>query len=237
MNRDGGWAHYVCAPTRQLYELHEDVPDAYAVVGASALPTAVHGCRRAGIGPGASVAVFGLGSVGLLCCQLARLFGATTVVGVNRSRQRLEAARSHLDVALPAAGDSQVLAGLVRSAGGQPAGVDVAIEATGNPGSAAAAIGSLKAGGVLLALGIPSAGNGFRLSAAEMIGRELTIRASNSHNRSDFRLGRDLLTHNRLDMSPIAGEEVALPDVPAAVGRMSADGQLNGLRRVVRVWP
>lgn len=54
---------------------------------------ALGGVHDAGIRLGDAVAITGLGVVGLLASQLARLAGATLVIGIDRYRLRLEAAR------------------------------------------------------------------------------------------------------------------------------------------------
>ncbi len=67
-----------------------DTEVAFAVLG----DVALHGVRRAEIQIGESVAVHGLGVVGLLALQLARRAGAYPVIGVDVVDARLELARS-----------------------------------------------------------------------------------------------------------------------------------------------
>src|SRR5487761_778678 len=87
----GALAEYAVRPTIALHKVPPQVSDvAAALVNQGALT--VHAARRAGLGPGASVAVFGPGLLGLLMLQVARAAGATTVVMVGRG-QRLAVAR------------------------------------------------------------------------------------------------------------------------------------------------
>ena len=67
----------------------DDVTAAFCVLGDIAL----HGIRRAQIQLGESVAVHGLGVIGLLAVQLARLSGAHPVIGVDLDPARLALAR------------------------------------------------------------------------------------------------------------------------------------------------
>jgi len=73
-----------------------DVEVAFCVLG----DVALHGVRRAQIQIGESVAVHGLGVVGLLALQLCRLVGAQPLIGVDLVEERLDLARqpgaSHL---------------------------------------------------------------------------------------------------------------------------------------------
>lgn len=66
-----------------------DTEAAFAVLG----DVALHGLRRARIQMGESVAVHGLGAVGLLAVQLARQSGAWPVIGVDIVPARLQLAR------------------------------------------------------------------------------------------------------------------------------------------------
>jgi L-iditol 2-dehydrogenase len=86
----GALAEYAARPLRLLHRLPESVSDeAGALVNQGAL--AVHAVRRTGLDPGASVAVFGPGLLGLLTLQVARASGAGRVVAVGRG-PRLELA-------------------------------------------------------------------------------------------------------------------------------------------------
>lgn len=67
----------------------DDVSAAFCVLGDIAL----HGIRRGQIQLGESVAVHGLGVIGLLSVQLARLSGAYPVIGVDLVDSRLQLAR------------------------------------------------------------------------------------------------------------------------------------------------
>lgn len=90
---------------------------------------ALNGVRDAKIGVGDQVAVFGLGTVGLLAAQLARLDGASRVFAVDRVERRLRKAEEHGAVALDTRRVDPSLE-VKRKTGGR--GVDVAIEASGS---------------------------------------------------------------------------------------------------------
>lgn len=76
----------------RVEKLPEDLSDAevaFCVLG----DVALHGVRRAQIQIGESVAVHGLGVVGLLALQLCRLVGAYPLIGVDMVQERLDLAR------------------------------------------------------------------------------------------------------------------------------------------------
>jgi len=91
---------------------------------------AMQGVRKAQVELGESVAVFGLGVVGLLAAQLAKLSGAIEVIGVdlyeNRRRTALKVGVDH--VIDPRQADPiETIRGLTNG------GADIVIEATGHP--------------------------------------------------------------------------------------------------------
>jgi len=79
---NGGYAEYVSVPPENLVSLP---PGVDYEAGACLEPAAVvlHALAKAGIMPGDDVAVVGLGSLGLLAVQLARILGAGRVLAVD----------------------------------------------------------------------------------------------------------------------------------------------------------
>ncbi|MBX3054386.1 MAG: zinc-binding dehydrogenase [Caldilineaceae bacterium] len=76
----------------RIERLPADIPDteaAFCVLG----DVALHGVRRAQIQLGESIAVHGLGVVGLMALQLCRLSGAYPLIGVDTADERLVLAR------------------------------------------------------------------------------------------------------------------------------------------------
>ena len=91
----------------------------------------LHGVRLAGIRLGERVAVFGQGLIGQFARQLARIDGAAVAMAIDPLDSRLDVAGRHgaTHTINPARDDA--LAAIMAATSGQ--GVDVAIEATGNP--------------------------------------------------------------------------------------------------------
>ena len=91
----------------------------------------LQGVRLSHIALGEHVAVFGQGLIGQLARQYALISGAASIIAVDMIDARLEVARSHgaTHVVNPSRDD---LAATIAAATGDR-GVDVAIEATGNP--------------------------------------------------------------------------------------------------------
>ena len=96
---DGTLARYYTLPEDYCYKLPENMS---LEEGALIEPTAVavHITRQASIKPGDSVVVFGAGPVGLLCCAVAKAYGAkfqAELAGLQPSTQ-LGASASSMSV-------------------------------------------------------------------------------------------------------------------------------------------
>jgi L-iditol 2-dehydrogenase len=79
-------------PTAAIDPVPEGVPDEIAGF-ASLGDVALHGVRRAALQIDQSVAIFGLGIVGQLALQLARISGASPLIAIDLVETRLELAR------------------------------------------------------------------------------------------------------------------------------------------------
>jgi 2-desacetyl-2-hydroxyethyl bacteriochlorophyllide A dehydrogenase len=106
--------------------------------------------RVAPVELGDSVAVIGLGLVGLLATQLYRLNGALPVIGIDRLPSRLQVAQDHGAVALCATGAE--LPGEVALIT-QGRGADVVVEATGSPAVISLCLELAARGGRVVLLG------------------------------------------------------------------------------------
>jgi L-iditol 2-dehydrogenase len=97
---------------------------------AEPLGCAVNGLELVNLSLGKSVVILGLGPIGCMMIDLARLMGATRVIGVQRSRKRMEIARAYgADVYLSSE-DEDIVARCREETGGE--GPDVVITTCGS---------------------------------------------------------------------------------------------------------
>jgi threonine dehydrogenase-like Zn-dependent dehydrogenase len=109
-----------------LVALPDDIGDDAAVTLTDNLPTAWYGARRGRIAPGETVAVVGLGPVGILSVLSAQVFGAARVLAIDLVPERR--AQAAALGAEPMEGDD-VKAAVAEATGGR--GADVVLEAVG----------------------------------------------------------------------------------------------------------
>jgi D-xylulose reductase len=92
---DGTLARYYVLPADFCHALPAGAPLAHGALMEPAA-VAVHVCRQVGVRAGtASVVVFGAGPIGLLCCAVARAFGAADVVCVDINEERVKFAEKY----------------------------------------------------------------------------------------------------------------------------------------------
>jgi S-(hydroxymethyl)mycothiol dehydrogenase len=109
--------------------------------------------NTAGVWPGSTVAVIGMGGIGLAALQGARIAGAERLIAVDLVDRKLGWAR---DLGATDAVDASVapaVAAVRDLTDGE--GVDVAFEATGVPDVVAQVVAMLASGGVAVAIGVP----------------------------------------------------------------------------------
>ncbi len=91
-HRDGGYAEFIVVPGRNAFVLPPEIhfPNAAVLMCSSA--TSLHALHKGRFKSGDTVAVFGVGGLGLSAVQLARGLGASTVYAVDINPGKLELA-------------------------------------------------------------------------------------------------------------------------------------------------
>jgi propanol-preferring alcohol dehydrogenase len=138
--RDGGYAEFVVMPARSVFRLPEEIPFEQGAIMMCSSATSLHALNKARLRAGESVAVFGVGGLGLSAIQLAKVLGARDVFAVDIRPGKLALAERFGAVPVNAA-DCEPVAEIRRLTGGR--GVDVALELIGLPLTMRQAVQSL----------------------------------------------------------------------------------------------
>lgn len=169
---------------------------------------AMQGVRLAGLRLGERVAVFGQGLIGQFARQLAALDGAATTFAVDLVDARLEVARRHGATHVVNPRREDVAAAVQAATTGH--GVDVAIEATGNPAVITQALGVAADLGRVILLGSPRGRveidpySDIHRRGVSLIGAHMrtTASAANVYHRwtvpEHYRLALELIRQGRL---------------------------------------
>ncbi len=134
-----------------LRRVPESVSDDVALFAGDVMGTGYHAVAESGARPGDSVAVLGLGPVGLCAVQVALAAGAGPVIAIDSVPQRLDMARQFGAVAVHLTEESP--RDVVRSLT-EKRGVDAAIDAVGHPDALDLAVRLARKAGTVVAIGV-----------------------------------------------------------------------------------
>ncbi|KAL1958972.1 hypothetical protein VTO42DRAFT_3525 [Malbranchea cinnamomea] len=195
---DGTLAKYYILPEDFCYVLPDNVSLEEGAL-MEPLAVAVHITKQSEIKPGDSVVVYGAGPVGLLCCAVARAYGASKVIAVDIQPARLEFALKYAATGTytPVAGISAAEnAARLREQHGLGRGADVAIDASGAEPSVHSGIHVLRTGGTYVQGGMGRDEITFPIMAA--CTKELNVKGSFRYNSGDYKLALELLASGRV---------------------------------------
>ncbi|KOC15090.1 D-xylulose reductase A [Aspergillus flavus AF70] len=213
---DGTLAKYYVLPEDFCYKLPTNVSLQEGAV-VEPLSVAVHLVRQAALQPGQSVVVFGAGPVGLLCCAVARAFGASKVIVVDVQPKRLEFARAYAATAhfLPGVETSPAdNAVRLREENELEMGADVVIEASGAEPSVYTGIHILRPGGTYVQGGMGKEEVKFPITAA--CTKELNIRGSFRYSSGDYKLAIELIAAGKINVKALITQVFKFEDAPRA---------------------
>ena len=174
---NGGYAEYLVVPARNAVPLPDEIPFEQGATLMCASATAFHTLRKSRLKAGETVAVFGVGGLGMSAIQLARAFGALEVFAVDLNQNKLMLAAQYGAIPVNAKQSDPVdkIRNITRGKG-----ADVALELIGLPQTMRQAVECLGVMGRVVIAGIsakPLEIDTYR----ELIGNEVEIIGSNDH--------------------------------------------------------
>ena len=176
---DGSYAEYATANAAYVAQVPDAVDPLDAAVLTCAGVTTYKAVKLSGARPGSLVAVFGIGGLGHLALQYAKISGAT-VVAVDINDEKLELAKElGADHVVNALTEDPVAA--IKALGGAHAAISVAVA----PKAFEQAFGSLRRGGTLVFVALP-ADNLVSLPIFETVLNGITVLGSIVGTRKDL---------------------------------------------------
>lgn len=240
-HRDGGHAEYIAVPARNAVHLPAEIPFAHGAAMMCSSATSLHALRRGRLQPGDTVAVIGIGGLGISAVQLAKALGALAVYAVDFDEAKLAAAARHGAVPIRAtrpaptatgnaageaavaanvadAADDATVAALRAATGGR--GCDVVLELVGSPRTMRQAVRMCAVHGRAVIAGLSRSPMTLD-TYGELLGPETELIGSNDHLLSELPLLLELARTRRLDLSEVVVREVPL-DAAAVNGVLDA---------------
>jgi 2-desacetyl-2-hydroxyethyl bacteriochlorophyllide A dehydrogenase len=204
--RDGGWAEYIAVPEWNVVLLPDDVPFEHGAALMCSAATSFHALRKSRLRAGETLAVFGVGGLGMTAVQIGRQLGASAIYAVDIDSTKLENARELGAIAVDATKDDSAVR-LRELTNGE--GVDVSLEVIGLPITMQQAVRSLAVHGRAVIAGLadmPLEVDTYR----DLLGREAEIIGANDHLKAELVELLTLVSAGALDMSRVVRRTVPL---------------------------
>ena len=229
-HRDGGYAEYIVVPARSLFLLPDEIPFAQGAVMMCSAATSLHALKKTRMQPGETVAVFGVGGLGMTAIQLAYALGAAAVYAVDIKQDKLTLAQTFGAVPINAAAQNPVAA-IANLTNGR--GVDVALELIGLPVTIQQAVQSLAILGRAGIVGLST--QSFSITPyTELLNKEAEIIGISDHLAQDMPLLIDLVQRGKLKLEDIITKRISLEAgaINKVLDRLDQFGE--GVRAVIQ---
>jgi len=203
----GAYAEYAIYSEPAVYLLPDDIS---LEIGALLEPVsvAVHAIDVANVRPGASVAIYGAGTIGLLCMELALKSGASKIlISEPVAEKRQLAKKLGADVVVDPLKEDVVEAGKSLTDG---RGFDTVIEASGSLDAAKQALSMIDYCGTILWAAVYPRDAEVGVPPSYMYSKELTIRAIFT---SPYSFPRALNLLPRLELEPLITHIIPLDEI------------------------
>ncbi|HEX2126152.1 MAG TPA: alcohol dehydrogenase catalytic domain-containing protein [Thermoleophilaceae bacterium] len=209
----GAQAELVLVPHANLTlrRVPAGMSDDAALFAGDVMGTGWHAVDQAGIRPGDSAAVLGLGPVGLCAVQAARAAGAATVIGIDSVEDRLRIAQGfgarpvHLT-------DEDPRAFVKDATGGR--GVDAAVDAVGHPDALELACRITRKAGTVAAIGVYAERVQVHMGIVWI--KALTLKTGHANVIGHVDRVLAMMAGGLLDPAPLVSHHMRLTDAPEA---------------------
>jgi L-iditol 2-dehydrogenase len=211
---NGAYAEYIRIPARiverNMYEMpaHVNYQDAALV---EPLACVLRGLDETSIRAGDTLAVIGLGPIGLMFVRLAKAYGARVIAIGRRQPQLDRAARMGADELL-LSGEPDATVRRVRNLTGER-GADIAIEAVGHPDTWETAVRILRRGGIVNFFGGCPNDSRISLDTALLHYSEITCKASFHHTPAHIRKALDFVSRGIISARDFVNREEPLTNL------------------------
>jgi L-iditol 2-dehydrogenase len=193
---NGAYAEYIRIPERIVRRNMYEVPDHVSYQDAALvepLACVLRGLEESNVRPGDTVAVIGLGPIGMMFVRLAKSVCNARVIAIGRRPQQLQrASRMGADETVLNCDGADVVGPVHEMTGGR--GADVVIEAVGLPEVWQLAIKLLRRGGVVNFFGGCPDGTNLSLDTNLLHYSELTCKASFHHTPALIKKALELVS-------------------------------------------
>lgn len=220
-----GMAEYAVIPVNALAHLDPSLPLEESCILGCAVFTAYGAIAAAELKPGETMAVVATGGVGSSIVQVGAHLGASAVIALDVSDEKLAGARE-LGATLTVNTRTQDASAVVRDA--LPGGVDVVFEALGRPETFELAHSLLADGGRMVAVGIAAGNTSASIPITQLVRRGQTIRGSfGARTRRDLPAVVALAADGGVDITESVTRQFSIDQADDAYQQLAA-GEIIG---------
>lgn len=225
------FSQFTVAAQESLVKIDSQLPfDVAALFGCAVMTGVGAVLNTALVQAGSSVAVFGMGGVGLSAVLGARAVGAFPIIAVDRIADKLELARELGATHTINAADADAVAAIREIGAG---GVDYAFESVGSAAVLIQAYESTRRGGTTITIGLPSPDQMFAVPALGIVAEERTLKGSYMGScvpRRDIPRFIDMYRAGILPVNKLRTHTLALAEINAGFDRLA---EAQAVRQII----
>jgi S-(hydroxymethyl)glutathione dehydrogenase/alcohol dehydrogenase len=216
-----GYSTHSVLPEESVIPIRKDAPlDVVCLVSCGVLAGAGPVFNRARVPPGATVAVWGCGGVGLNTIQAARLVGAAKIIAVDVMGQKLAWAEEFGATHVVDASREDPVARVQALAG--RGGVDYAFEMVGTQRTMEQALHATHRGGTCVVVGVSPAGTRLSVDPSLLLQQRVLTGSSfgGGHQRTDVPMLIDLYMSGKYKLDELISRRLPLGELNHAFDLM-----------------
>jgi alcohol dehydrogenase len=223
-----GFAQYATLSRRSLVRIDDQLPFAEAALFGCAVITGVGAVvNTAAVPRHSSIAVIGLGGVGLAALLAGRMLDANPIVAVDLNDAKLATARELGATATVNAADPHAIERIRELSGG---GVAYAFEMAGSSRALELAYAITRRGGTTVTAGLPHPEHRMSLPHVSLVAEERTLKGSYLGScvpERDIPRYIEWYRSGRLPVDRLLSERIRLEDINGAFDRLSAGASIR----------
>jgi S-(hydroxymethyl)glutathione dehydrogenase/alcohol dehydrogenase len=227
----GTFSQYNVLNEKSVLPMDEDISFEAAAVTGCAVVTGVGAVfNTAKVQPGSSVAVVGIGGVGLNVIQGAFLANATTIIAIDLLDHKLELARQFGATHTVNPNRENFQERVNSITGG--IGVDYSFEVIGTPKTAQMAFDIIRRGGAAVMVGIAGAQDTIPLSLLQVAGMEKRILGcyyGSANLLPDLKMMLDLYKKGRIKVMELITKRYSLEEINKGFEDLKSGGNARGV--------
>ncbi|MFC2078915.1 alcohol dehydrogenase catalytic domain-containing protein [Candidatus Bipolaricaulota bacterium] len=205
----GGYAEFIAVPARNAVPVPEEISTEHAAIMMCSTATVFHALRKGRLVPGESVAVLGVGGLGLSAVQLALAFGATEVFAIDIDEGKLEIAAGYGAIPIHAASVDPVEEIARRTRTSTGTGVNLSLELIGLAETMRQSVEMLGVQGRAVMVGLASDPLVVD-SYHHLLANEAEIVGCSDHLLSELPIVIELARQGKLDLKSVVTSSIPL---------------------------